>query len=67
VIRSIKVLEIYGIIKVDRVPGERSKYWLTDKSTWKDKKSMMYYGIGGGRRATKAERSKVKVEYPKDE
>ena len=59
--RAIKVLEKYSIIKVKRIPGVRSKYWLTDKSVWKDKKGVMYYKIGNMRRATRKEKSGVRV------
>ena len=60
VTRAIKALEFCGIVKVERVPGGRSKYWLTDKTNWKDK-SVTYYKIDNIRRATRAEKKRMTV------
>jgi hypothetical protein len=35
VIKSIKLLELHRLIKVDRVKGQPNIYWLTDKKKWK--------------------------------
>jgi hypothetical protein len=36
--RAIKILEAHKIIEVQRVAGGKSKYWLTDKTEWRDSK-----------------------------
>lgn len=61
--RAIKMLEGCGIIRVERLKGGHSKYWLIDKSGWADKAALVRFGIGLMRRATKKEKSKVKVTY----
>ena len=52
--RAIKVLEAHNIIKVERSSGGNNKYWLVDRSDWKDSK-IVWHGYGGSRPATKEE------------
>lgn len=59
--RSVKVLEGYRIISVQRPRGFHNTYHLLERSKWKADRS--YYQTGGGHRATKSERAGVKVDY----
>jgi DNA-binding transcriptional ArsR family regulator len=61
VTRALKKLEEYGIIKVKRVLGGRSNYWLLGKDTWKNRKGLEYYAVGRIRKATRGERAGVVV------
>ena len=47
--RAIRALESHCIIEVERVPGGKSKYWLTDKTEWKD--PAVWHGYGNCRPA----------------
>ena len=57
--RAIKALEAHRIIKVERFSGEKNIYWLTNKTQWREA-THKWYGYGGCRPATKAERAKMK-------
>jgi DNA-binding transcriptional ArsR family regulator len=58
--RGVQSLEKLGIIAVERRRGERSLYFLTEKSKWKEPGS--YYKIGRMRKATKGERAGIVVK-----
>jgi replication initiation and membrane attachment protein DnaB len=59
--RSIRILESFRILKVDRPRGSHNVYHLLDKEKWK--KESGYYKTGGCRVATKSERSVCKAGY----
>lgn len=63
VIRAIKMLELYRIIHVSRQVGERSLYFLIDKSNWRDPAPKSIIKRGPAREATRIEKSGVKVTW----
>lgn len=36
VMKALKILEYYRLVKVDREKGQPNIYWLTDKTNWKN-------------------------------
>ena len=62
VIRSVKTLEAWNIISVQRDRGSKSLYTLLDKSVWR-KEAVVTYRAGRCRKATKREGAEVKVTW----
>jgi hypothetical protein len=60
--RAIRILESWKIIKVERVSGERNRYWLLNNSEWRADRWKEFYKVGSLRKASKAEWEKVSIE-----
>jgi len=56
--RAIQALEAHNVVKVERRPGEKNKYYLTDKKEWKSE-TIKWFGMGRSRPATKKEIGKM--------